>query len=118
MENQTKKKFNCTHCNYSTNYKYDLQRHSKAKHQEKEFSCEHCKFSTKYKRNMLRHTEIKHPPAKRKLIKSISYTQQKFENLPKQVKGDKEDSICLWIPMFYTKQKPIKKRKTNHEDKQ
>ena len=96
MKNQEiTKKFCCSLCNYSTNYNYDLKRHSKAKHSAqhpenmKKFKCEHCKFSTNYKQNILRHTEFKHGEKK----------------TGKRGREEKSTS-CLCLPMFYIVQIP------------
>lgn len=103
----TKKKFCCTHCNYSTKYNYDLKRHTKAKHSTKnKFNCDLCTFSTNYKRSLLRHTEVKHK-CEKKTAKKIA-------------------KKCFWLPVFYTVQilenspkKVVKNEKlsSKHEDK-
>ena len=89
---EIKKKFSCTQCNYSTNYKHDLKRHSKAKHLDllqksmKKLNCENCKFSTNHKQNILRHNEVKHP---------VQRTKKSLKEKAKK---------CFCIPMFYTVQ--------------
>ena len=84
------KKFNCDKCTYSTNYNYDLKRHSRARHPDtiKKFKCDKCNYSTNYNHHLKRHSKAKHPHGK-----SLGENKSR-------------EKICLCVPMFYIVQIP------------
>ncbi|KAF2366071.1 Zinc finger C2H2-type [Trinorchestia longiramus] len=55
------KRFQCTHCRYSSSHKGTLMRHMLLRHSSvKPFQCLHCNYSSALKSNILRHTMVKH----------------------------------------------------------
>ena len=94
MEKQPKKKI--FHCNSKANHA--------GKHPLRKYICNHCNYSSNYKHNLLRHTEFKHPDqhTKKTLKKAKSYLDVKsikclckpmfytIQNSPKEIKQSKK----------------------------
>ena len=144
MENQPKKKYTKMEKHPMKKLAHSKAKHS-VTHPEKKFNCNHCNFSSNYKHNLSRHTEFKHPVkhTKKTLLKTKSYidiksikcwckpmfytfqdTIKKRKPYSRRTNGDMNSIKCSCKPMFYTIQnslkaaKPSKKSNSKHEDKQ
>ena len=146
MENQPKKKYTKMEKLPMKKLAHSKAKHL-VTHPEKKFNCNHCNYSSNYKHNLSRHTEFKHPVkhTKKTLLKTKSYIDIKsikcwckpmfytFQDTIKKRKPNKNSSTtngdmnsikCVCKHMFYTNQnslkaaKPSKKSTSKHEDKQ
>ena len=110
MRTKTMKKFNCDNCNYSTNYRYNLRRHSMAKHPDKvkRFKCNKCNYSNNNNHHLRSHSKAKHQKelnlirnTKAKQILS-KHTKAKHHHILGEKKtGERSrENICLCSLLF------------------
>ena len=55
---ETKKSFDCNHCEYSTSVKRNLKIHISVHHTEPIFNCNQCEYSTGKKQYLQRHSMV------------------------------------------------------------
>ena len=53
--------YKCDQCNFTTEDKYQLSSHKKAKHSGILYDCDECDHQSAYKKNLYRHKRMKHP---------------------------------------------------------
>ena len=81
------KKYYCEKCNFSTNDKYNMQRHKKTKkHKEAHYKCEYCKKGYKFRSGLSRH-----------LLKCKKAKEYIVENNEDLQKIEVDDGFCINI---------------------
>ena len=58
--NQPYQKFQCDHCNYTTNYKQNLSKHVKSIHEGVKYPCNICDYQFTESGNLEKHKRSKH----------------------------------------------------------
>lgn len=50
--------WNCDHCDYSTNFKWNLKAHNRKHNLEKQYKCPECNYQTAYRHNFIKHSKV------------------------------------------------------------